>query len=238
MWVSTAHVPKEEMHVIDWVEAQKEDPVICKTIEWMHLKKERSLKYNLGDDVSTPEGLGFISRQKFLVLINGKLYLNCKLKGEAEMTTVFVILKAHRQKAIDGCHQDAGYQGQKWTASILLEQFSWPSMTMEAKSTMKNCEQCIRHEGEGGRAPLVPIEATGPMDLLHLDFTKIGISSDCEKELKKKPEIVNMLMITDHFTQHTMAFITEDTTAQTMAHMLYHHYFYIIWYSTAPHDRQ
>ena len=24
-----------------------------------------------------------------------------------------------------------------------------------------------------------------------------------------------------------MAFITEDTTAQTMAHMLYHHYFYI-----------
>ena len=40
--------------------------------------------------------MGFISRQKFLVLINGKLYLNCKLKGEAEMTTVFVVPKAHR----------------------------------------------------------------------------------------------------------------------------------------------
>ena len=37
-------------------------------------------------------------------------------------------------------------------------------MMMEAKSAMKNCEQCIRHEGESGRAPLVPIEAIGPMD--------------------------------------------------------------------------
>ena len=93
--------------------------------------------------------------------------------------------------------------------------------------TVKNCKQCIRHEGESGNAPLVSIEATGPMDLLHLDFTKIEVSSDSEKELKKKSEIVNVLMITDHFTWHTMAFVTEDRTAQTVAHVLYHHYFYI-----------
>ena len=71
--------------------------------------------------------------------------------------------------------------------------------------------------------PLVPIEAMGPMDLLHLDFTKIEISGDSEKELKKNPEIMNMLVITDHFTCHMMAFITEDTTAQTGTHVLYHH---------------
>ena len=33
--VSTACVPKEEMHVINWAEAQNEDPIIWKTIEWM-----------------------------------------------------------------------------------------------------------------------------------------------------------------------------------------------------------
>ena len=73
-------------------------------------------------------------------------------------------------------------------------------MMMEARSAVKNCEQCIRHEGEGGRAPLVPVEATDPMDLLHLDFTKIEISGDHERELKKEPKIVNVLMIMDHFT--------------------------------------
>ena len=46
---------------------------------------------------------------------------------------------------------------------------------------------------------MVPIEATGPMDLLHLDFTKIEISSDHEWELKRKPETVNVLIIMDHF---------------------------------------
>ena len=35
VWVSTTHVPKEEMHVISWAEAQNEDPIIWKTIEWM-----------------------------------------------------------------------------------------------------------------------------------------------------------------------------------------------------------
>ena len=84
------------MHVIDWVEAQNEDPIIKKTIRWIQSGKERSLKYHPGDLASTPEGLGFISRQKSLVLVNGKLYLNCKLKGEAETTVVFIVPKAHR----------------------------------------------------------------------------------------------------------------------------------------------
>ena len=102
--VSAAHVPKEEMHVIDWLKAQNKDPVIWGAIEWMQLGKEKSLKHHFGTLASTPEGLGFISRQKSLVLVNGKLYLKCKLKGEANTTIVFIIPKAHRRKAIDGCH--------------------------------------------------------------------------------------------------------------------------------------
>ena len=34
--------------MIDWVEAQNEDPIIQKTIKWMHSGKEKSLKYHLG----------------------------------------------------------------------------------------------------------------------------------------------------------------------------------------------
>ena len=98
---------------------------------------------------------------------------------------------------------------------------------VEVKSAVKNCRQCLWHDGESVRALLVPIEATGPMDLLHLDFTKIKVSGDHKKELKKKPGIVNILVVMDHFTRHTMAFVMEDTTAQTVAHMLYHHYLYI-----------
>ena len=99
-------------------------------------------------------------------------------------------------------------------------------MTLGVKAAVKNCKQCLHHDGDSIRAPLVPIEATGPMDLLHLDFTKIEVSSDHEKELKRKPEIVNVFVVTDHFTRYTMAFMREDMTAHTMACVLYH-YFYI-----------
>ena len=71
----------------------------------MQSGKEKSLKHHLGDLASTSEGLGFISRQKSLVLVNGKLYLKClKLKGEAKSTVIFIVPKAHRRKAINGCH--------------------------------------------------------------------------------------------------------------------------------------
>ena len=131
------------MHVIDWLEAQNEDPIIQKAIKWVQSGKEKFLKYHLGDLASTSEGLGFISRQKSLVLVNGKLYLKCKLKGEAETTVIFIVPKAHRQKAIDSCHQDAGHQGQNRTVSLLLEWFWWPGMTLEIKSAVKNCKQCL-----------------------------------------------------------------------------------------------
>ena len=109
-------------------------------------------------------------------------------------------------------------------------------MTLEVKSAVKNCKQCLRHDGDSVRAPLVPIEATGPMDLLHLDFTKIEVSGDRKKELKKKPEVVNVLVVTDHFTQHTMAFMTEDYNCSNcgphpVPPLLLH-----LWYSAASYD--
>ena len=99
---------------------------------------------------------------------------------------------------------------------------------------LKNCKQCLHHDGDSIRAPLVPIEATGSMDLLHLE---IKVSGDREKELKTKPEIVNMLVVIDHFTQHTMAFVTEDTTAHTMAPCSVPPLLLHFWHSTVPHDR-
>ena len=40
-------------------------------------------------------------------------------------------------------------------------------MTSEVKATVKNCRECLHHDCESIRALLVPIEAMGPMDLLH-----------------------------------------------------------------------
>ena len=110
-------------------------------------------------------------------------------------------------------------------------------MMLEVKSAVKNCKQCLHHDGDSVRAPLVPIEATGPMDLLHLDFTKIEVSGDREKELKKKPEVVNVLVVTDHFTltHHGLCDRGYDCThcgPHSVSPLLLH-----LWHSAASYDR-
>ena len=44
----------------------------------------------------------------------------------------------------------------------------------------------FEHDGESVRALLVPIEMMGPMDLLHLDLTKIEVSGDHAKGVEEE----------------------------------------------------
>ena len=119
--------------MIDWVEAQNKDPMD----QVDTIRKGEIPKASPQGSCVHPGGIGIHQQAKVLGLgLWHKLYLNCKLKGEAETTVVFIVLKVHRQKAIDGCHQDAGHQSQNWTTSLLLQWFWWPRVMLEVKSAV------------------------------------------------------------------------------------------------------
>ena len=68
------------------------------------------------------------------------------------------------------------------------------------------------------KAPLCPIVATAPLDLLHVDFTGI----ETMMELNQLPRgVANVLVFQDHFTKHVLAYVTPDQTAKTIAKFLY-----------------
>ena len=73
------------------------------------------------------------------------------------------------------------------------------------------------------KAPLHPIVATAPMDLLHVDFTSIEMTL----ELNRPPKVTNILVFQDHFTKHVMAYVTPVQTAKTVAKFLYQGYILI-----------
>ena len=79
----------------------------------------------------------------------------------------------HQTIALNGCHQDAGHQGHDLTLSLLQEHFWWPGMTKEMRQIIKACKHYLQYEGGTLKAPLCPIVATAPLDLLHVDFTSI-----------------------------------------------------------------
>ena len=95
-------------------------------------------------------------------------------------------------------------------------------MPSEVRNAVKNCEKCIKHEFNMSKELLHPIMATAPLDLVHIDFTSIKVSGD--DDLHSSPKVVPVLVITDHFTRHSMAFVTKDQKASTVAKILYENY--------------
>ena len=67
------------------------------------------------------------------------------------------------------------------------------------------------------KAPLCPIVATTPLDLLHVDFTSI----ETTLELNQLARVSNVLVFQDHFTKHILVYATPDQTAKTIAKFLY-----------------
>ena len=125
-------------------------------------------------------------------------------KSENEDLLFFVVPKVHQVAALNGCHRDAGHQGHDHTLSLLQEHFWWPGMTHQIWQSMKSCVHCLQHEGGLSKAPLHPIVATAPLDLLHVNFTSI----ETTMELNKSPRVANILVFQDHFTKHVLAYVT------------------------------
>ena len=89
--------------------------------------------------------------------------------------------------------------------------------------SIKNCTHCLQHEGSLPKAPLHPIVATAPLNLLHLDFTSI----ETTMEPNQSTRVTNILVFQDHFTKHVLAYVTPNQTAKTVAKFLYQGYIFI-----------
>ena len=85
---------------------------------------------------------------------------------------------------------------------------------------LKNCKGCIWHEGVQSKAPLHPIIATAPLELLHVDYMSI----ETTMVLDQSPKVVNIHAFQDHSAKHIMAYVTSNQTAKTVAKFLYKWY--------------
>ena len=75
-----------------------------------------------------------------LTLSGGLLYYGYKPKYQIEEVTHFIVPRAHRRTAIDGCHHDAGHQGKKRTESLISDQFWWPGVYEDVNRVSRTVE--------------------------------------------------------------------------------------------------
>ena len=208
------------MHVTNWAEVQREDPVLGTVLDWLEAQKKSDLKTPLGKHASSEEGhLVLRNHQNFM--IHQKAFYLCSMpKGKNEDLLLFMVPKAHWAAALNGCHWDAGHQGCDHTLPLLQEHFWWPGMTSQMWQSIKTCVHCLQHEVSLPKAPLHPIVATAPLDLLHVDFTSI----ETTLEPIQSPRVTTVLVFQDHFMKDVLAYATPNRTAKTITKFLYQGY--------------
>ena len=181
-----------EMYMTDWAKTKREDPILNAVLDWLEAWKKTDLKTLLGEHASSVDGwLVWRNCQNF-VIHQKALYLCMTPKGESEDLMLFVVPRVHQVTTLNGHDQDAGHQG--YTLSLLQECFWWPGMTSQMQQAIRNCTCCLQHKGGLPKAPLHPIMATGPLDLLHDDFTSI----ETTLEPNQSPRVTNVLVFQDH----------------------------------------
>ena len=122
--------------------------------------------------------------------VKGVLYRKTILDNSAERKpSLQLILPTHlTKKVLNSCHDQVGHQGIVRTLSLLRERFYWPGMHKQATLYVSKCQNCLKRKAIPDEAPLQPIIASQPMELVHMDFLSIEPS---------KGNIKNVLVITD-----------------------------------------
>ena len=87
--------------------------------------------------------------------------------------------------------------------------------------SIHNCEKCRIFEAKPQIPLMEPILCTEPLDLVHIDY----VSMEVTMGMKEKPVIKNVLVIEDHFTCYTQAYVANNHTTCTMACVLYNKFF-------------
>ena len=125
---------------------------------------------------------------------------------ESEETLLQLVLPAvQREVALRGCHDQVGHLGMEHMLDLMHDRFFLPCMAAQANEHIKKCHLCLAFKARQPKAPLENIMATHPLELVHLDY----LCLEPEKGLDK-----NVLVITDHFTRYTQAYVTRTQTAQ------------------------
>ena len=181
------------------------------------------LKSRLGSYKNTPVGKSMLRNADWLTLCGGLLYHKYTPKYQVEEVKHFVVPKAHWRTAFYGCHQDAAHQGKKRTESLISDQFWWPGVCRSGSPKLQTLSTSQR---EGRKAPMVLMMVTAPLQLVHLDFTLFEMTTN----LNESPKVKNILVIVDHFTRYTRAYVTKDQKASTAAKTLYEVFILILGY--------
>lgn len=195
---------------VRWKTWQEQDPalqLIGRALTEGRLPKAQDRKKHLG------EVQRLFSQWNRLSLRDGVICRHVQDSRTNELYVQIVVPAAHVHSLWEAFHQHTGHQGLERTLYLLRKNFYWGKMESSVRGWIQTCPRCVlRKSRPEGKAPLVPILPSAPMEILAIDFLTLGRPTD---------RFQNILVMTDLFTKYAWAVPTADQTAITTARALW-----------------
>ena len=211
--LAEGELPVVTMVEEDWKEAQKEDSDLNIVIDLLSNRKLGQYKVKKTDSIEFKQ---LIRQRNKLVLIRGVLYRKSIVPQTERAHFQLVLPRKYQVVAMKGCHDDVGHLGLDRATDLLRDRFYWPLLMRDIKTYIKQCDRCRRFKTKMDKAPMENITATFPMELVHIDYLQLDVC---------KGNFENVLVVTDHFTRYSQAYVTKTQTAQITARKLWEDFF-------------
>ena len=76
----------------------------------------------------------------------------------------------------------------------MRDHFYWPGMLADMNKYVKHCERCLKFKALPEKAPMKNIDATYPMELVHMDYLTVKANEGSKD--------INILVIMDHLMHY------------------------------------
>jgi hypothetical protein len=196
---------------LDMDEEQRRDDDIRELYCWIRFNKKRP---------ETSQGLSDELRIYWVQFSNlrvvGKCVFRELIDDNEGVVLQYLVPKHYRPTVLFNSHDSvsAGHLGYDKTFGKIKARYYWPAYTRLVREYVEKCAECTMNKTPSSynKAPLIPIRATRPLDLVTADIIGPLVRTHAGNKY--------ILVVVDHFSKLVDLFAMPDAVARTVAEKL------------------